>query len=125
MRSIPRFAALGAALTFAPAALAELFWVEAEDVSEKTLEGAVAGWGNAEVLSGGKWFFGNIEEGQVLEKVPEEGLILKYAKLFSVQWNNPTPEKPIKEVVLRLGRHGDWFGQPILLGVTAAELKGN
>jgi hypothetical protein len=49
----------------------------------------------------------------------------KHAQLFSVQWNNPTPEKPIKEVVLRLGRHGDWFGQPILLGVTAAELKGN
>lgn len=79
MRSIPRFAALCAALAFAPAALAELFWVEAEDASEKTLEGAVAGWGNAEVLSGGKWFFGNIEEGQILEKVPEEGLILKYA----------------------------------------------
>ena len=49
----------------------------------------------------------------------------KSAQLFSVQWNNPSPEKEIKEIVLRFGKHGDWFGQPILLGVTAANRKGN
>ena len=73
-----RSAALGAAVSLASAAQAELFWVEAEDAAEKALEGAVAGWGHSEVLSGGKWFFGNIEEGKVLEKVPETGAVLKY-----------------------------------------------
>jgi len=60
------------------ASASPLVWMEAEDASEKGLEGSVAGWGHQEVLSGEKWFFGNIEEGQVLEKVPEAGAILKY-----------------------------------------------
>jgi len=72
-------------LTFGLAALAAgalgaspLVWIEAEDAAEKTLEGGVAGWGHAELLSGGKWFFGNIDEGQVAAKIPEGGATLLY-----------------------------------------------
>ena len=73
-----RSAALCAAVVLVPSLKAELAWFEAEDASEKTLEGAVAGWGHKEVLSGEKWFFGNIDEGQVMQKIPETGAILKY-----------------------------------------------
>ena len=49
-----RSAALCAAVVLVPSLKAELAWFEAEDASEKTLEGAVAGWGHKEVLSGEK-----------------------------------------------------------------------
>ena len=48
----------------------------------------------------------------------------KSVQLFTVQWNNPNPDKKIKELVLRLGKHGDWFGWPVVLGVSAAQAKG-
>lgn len=73
-----RSAVLCAAMSWISAARAELFWAEAEDAAEKTLEGGVAGWGDVDSLSGGKWFFGNIEEGQVEAKVPESGAFLRY-----------------------------------------------
>ena len=75
-----RIAAIAAAsMSFAMPSSAEVFWAEAEDAAEKTLEGAVAGWGDTSVLSGGKWFFGEIKGDQVEAKVPDGGLFLKYA----------------------------------------------
>ena len=48
----------------------------------------------------------------------------KHVQLFSAQWNNPSPEKEIREIVLRYGQHGSRFGTPVLLGVTAAKERG-
>ena len=40
--------------------------------------------------------------------------------LYSSQWNNPHPEKAVKSVVLRYGKDGRRWGQPIVLGISAA-----
>ena len=72
-----------AALCFASlSASAGVAWMEGEACESTTFPGDVlgkAGWGNKSVLSGEKWLNISIDAGKVLEKVPEEGAVLRWA----------------------------------------------
>ena len=57
---------------------ASVTWIEGEAPESSTLPHGVAGWGDASVLSEGKWLFANIDAREVASKVPAEGGVLRY-----------------------------------------------
>ena len=79
LRPAPVLSALSlAALLTAPPAPSATVWIEGESPEFSSLPHGVAGWGDASVLSDGKWLFANVEAGEVAAKVPAEGGVLRY-----------------------------------------------